>query len=154
MITRKMLPQEIDATVILFNYYFEEACASIPGMAEEYDENSIIETIRYYNIDYRYTWINLYEGQRPVGFIAGFINECPWNIELVHANIAFVYIIPSHRNMDNFKSLLNNFTSWAKTMKAVKLSAGDIGIDVERSKTLYEHVGFKPILLMVKELAE
>lgn len=147
-----MQGHELDATMILFNYYRDEAIESMPRIAEEYDENSMVMTVRTYASKVEYCWFNAYEGQRPVGFVGGFLSQCPWNEKILTANIAFIYMLPSHRSLDNFKQLLDAFDAWAKTMKAVEITAGDIGIDIERSRRLYEHVGFKEILLMTKEL--
>lgn len=154
MIVRTMLPQEIDATVNLFNYYYNEAVESIPSMADEYDENSIINTIRNYSIAPQYVWFNLYDGQRPVGFIAGFVGQKAWNHGLMIGNISFIYILPTHRSMPVFKQLVDKFAEWAKSFNCVQITAGDIGIDIERSRAVYEYIGFKPVLLMVKETAE
>lgn len=152
MIVRKMLATELDSTMILFNYYRDEAIEAIPRIEEEYDENSMVNTVRTFASKYQYCWFNAYEGQRPVGFIAGYISECPWNSAIVTANIAFVYMLESHRTLDNFKQLMKEFTAWARLCEAKEITAGDIGINVERSQKLYEHFGFKPILLMSKEL--
>lgn len=148
MIVRKMRPDEFDATITLFNYYFDEAVESIPKMAEEYDENSILETIRKFATNYEYCWFNAYVNQRPVGFIAGYLTACPWNNQLVYANIGFVYLLEGHRNLDNFRELYTEFESWAKLANAYEITAGDIGINLDRSRTLYEHFGFEPMLLM------
>lgn len=152
MIVRKMQAHELDATMILFNYYRDEAIEAIPRIAEEYDENSMIETIRTYASKYEYVWFNAYEGQRPVGFIGGYLTENPWNHSLVTANISFVFLLKSHRTLENFKMLMAKFEEWARLCEAVEISAGDIGIDIPRSQKLYEHFDFKPLLLMTKEL--
>lgn len=152
MIVRKMLPAEIDVTINLFGYYRDEAIESIPQIAEEYDEDSVLKTIRLMNSNYEYCWFNLYDGQRPVGFVAGYASACPWNEEKIIANIQFIYVMPSHRKMDTFKQLLGKFEEWAGTVNAQTITAGDIGIDIERSRTLYEHFGFKPQLFMSKEI--
>lgn len=152
MIVRKMLPHEFDATVICFNYYRDEAIEAIPRIAEEYDEDSMIETIRLYATNYEYIWFNAYEGQRVVGFIAGNISPSPWNRNLITGNCIFVYLLETHRTLENFKLLMKQFEEWARTCHATELTVGDIGIDIERRQKLYEHVGFKPILLMTKEL--
>ena len=152
MIVRTMHPNELDSTMILFNYYRDEAIEAMPKIADEYDEDSMVETVRSYASNYEYCWFNLYEGQRPVGFVAGYISQCPWNRSIITANIAFIYVLPSHRGMANFKMLLEKFTEWAKLIEASDISAGDIGIDMERSRKVYEHFGFTPMLLMTKEL--
>ena len=151
VIVRKMLPTELDATVILFNYYRDEAIEALPIIAEQYDENSMVETIRNYAISYETIWLNAYEGQRPVGFVGGYMTQCPWNNQLVTANIAFIYLLTSHRTLENFRQLLNEFEAWARLIKATEITAGDIGIDIARSQKLYEHFGFKPMLMMSKE---
>jgi len=154
VIVRKILPQEMDATINLFNYYVDQAVESIPSISEEYDENSVLEFIRLYATHNEYVWMNAYEGQRPIGLIAGCVTQCPWNKDIFHGHIDMVFLLESHRNLDNFRSLLDAFTAWAKANKCTKLTAGDIGIDPARLKKLYEHFGFKEALLMVKELPE
>lgn len=145
---RKMHPNEFDATMTLFNYYFDEAVESIPRMAEEHDENSILETIRKFATNFEYCWFNAYDGQRPVGFIAGYMTQCPWNSSLVYANIGFLFLLPSHRNWENLRALYDEFEKWARTIDAYEITIGDIGINLERSRTLYERLGFEPMLLM------
>jgi GNAT superfamily N-acetyltransferase len=152
MIVRQAQAHELDATVNLFNYYRDDAAEKMPVILDEYDENSVINTIRNYFISYEHVWFNAYEGQRPVGFIAGSMGTVPWNDQLLVANLSFIYLLPSHRNMENFRDLYNQFEEWAKNIKAYKISAGDIGIDIDRSQKIYEYLGFEPILLMTKEL--
>jgi hypothetical protein len=152
MIVRKMLPQEFDVTVNLFGYYRDEAIESMPKIADEYDENSVIETIRTYASQWEYCWFNAYDNSRPVGFIAGYASACPWNKEKISANIAFIYLLDSHKNMSNFKLLLEKFEEWSRVIKASEINAGDIGINPERTRKLYEHFDFKPLLLMSKDL--
>jgi hypothetical protein len=147
-----MNANELDSTMILFNYYRDEAIMAIPQIEEEYDENSMVETVRLYASNNDYTWMNMYEGQRPVGFIAGYASACPWNKKIISANIAFVFLLESHRTLENFKQLMSGFEEWARYVEAKEITAGDIGIDLERRERLYEHFGFKKILLMTKEL--
>jgi len=151
MIVRKLVPHEFDVTVNLFNYYFDEAVTVIPSMAEEFDQNSISETIKHYATHYDYCWFNSLDNSRPVGFIAGYATECPWNNSIITANIAFVYLLESHRNIDNFRLLLSEFEQWARLIKATRITGGDIGINAERMEKLYSHFGFKKALFMIKE---
>jgi GNAT superfamily N-acetyltransferase len=152
MIVRSMQPIEFDSTINLFGYYRDEAIESLPRIADEYDENSVINTIRSFASLWDHCWFNAYEGQRPIGFIAGYASECPWNKDIIDANIAFIYLLDSHKNMDNFRLLLNKFEEWAKTIKASNITAGDIGINPERTQKLYEHFGFKAGVWMGKEI--
>jgi GNAT superfamily N-acetyltransferase len=152
MIVRQMQPREFDMTVNLFGYYRDEAILTMPKIADEYDENSVIDTIKTFASKWDHIWLNAYDNQRPVGFIAGYASACPWNSNILDANIAFIYLLDSHKNMDNFRELLSQFEAWARTIKAQNITAGDIGINPERTEKLYEHFGFKPGVWMGKEL--
>ena len=152
MIVRAMNVHEFDSTVICFNYYRDEAIKSIPEIELEYDENSVIRTIKTHASKAEYCWFNAYDGQRVVGFIAGCLIPQPWNDRILSANIDFVFLLDSHRSLANFRQLMFEFESWAKLYGAKTITGGDIGIDLDRSKTLYEHLNFKPMLLMTKDL--
>jgi hypothetical protein len=152
MIVRKMMPIEFDVTVNLFHYYRDEAVEKLPKIGEQYDENSMVETIRYYASHYDHCWFNLYHNSRPVGFVAGYINTLPWNKNIVESNIAFMFIIDEHRNMDNFRLLMKEFEQWSFHIGATAINAGDIGIDPERTQRLYEYFDFKPGVWMGKEI--
>lgn len=147
-----MQPVEFDSTVNLFGYYRDEAIESMPIIESQYDENSVIDTIRTFASKWDHCWFNAYDNNRPVGFIAGYASETPWNKSIIDANIAFIFLLESHRSMDNFRLLLNQFEHWAKTINAKNITAGDIGINPERTQKLYEHFGFKPGVWMGKEL--
>ena len=147
-----MQPIEFDSTVNLFGYYRDEAIETMPIIESQYDENSVIDTIRTFAAKWDHCWFNAYDNNRPVGFIAGYASETPWNKSIIDANIAFIFLLESHRTMDNFRLLLNQFEHWAKTINARSITAGDIGINPERTQKLYEHFGFKPGVWMGKEL--
>jgi hypothetical protein len=152
MIIRPMQPQEFDNTIICFQYYRDEAIESLPRIADEYDENSVMKTIKNFATKLDHCWFNAYEGTRVVGFIAGYASECPWNSEIIDANIAFIYMLDSHKNLNNFRELMVKFEEWARIIKAQNITGGDIGINPERTQKLYEHFGFKPGVWMNKEL--
>lgn len=149
MIVRNMLPQEIDATVILCGYYSSEA-----NIGDEYDENAVIETIRQHSIHPEYFWFNAYEGQRPVGLVAGCITRAPWSKKEFYVHIELIYLLDSHRSFSNFKQLLDKVEEFARSVNAKKITAGDIGIDIERTKKLYNHFGFTEGLWMSKEITQ
>jgi GNAT superfamily N-acetyltransferase len=152
MIVREMSVSDFDATVICFGYYRDEAIESIPQIEAEYDENSVIKTIRARASRAEHCWFNAYDGSRVVGFIAGTVIPQPWNHEILTANIDFIFLLETHRTFNNFKQLMNKFEQWAEVRGATSVTGGDIGIDIDRSRTLFEHMGFKPMLLMNKEL--
>jgi Acetyltransferase (GNAT) family len=152
MIVKEMNVQDFDATVICFSYYRDEAIKSIPQIEDEYDENSVIKTIRARASRAEHCWFNAYEGTRVVGFIAGTLIPQPWNERILSANIDFIFLLEGHRNFNNFHALMAKFESWAQECDATSITGGDIGIDIDRSRTLFEHMGFQPMLLMNKEL--
>lgn len=153
MTVKRLQAPEFDITMNLFHYYRDEAIESIPEIEEQYDENSAIETVREYATQASHCWLNLYDGQRPVGFVAGYLVATPWNKNRLIAHIQFIYIIETHRNLDNFRQLLEAFESWSKNNFDVKqISAGDIGINPDKMKKLYEHFDFKQVLTMTKEV--
>lgn len=154
MIVRQMQPSEIDITVNLFGYYRDEAIQTLPYIADEYDENSVIETIRLYSSHYEYCWFNAYEAQRPVGLIAGCMTGTPWNKNILNAHIDMIYMLESHRSLDNLNQLYSQFEAWAKVNGARKITAGDIGINPERTKKIYSHLGFVEHTWMIKELPD
>jgi GNAT superfamily N-acetyltransferase len=144
-----MLPAEIDATAILCEYYAEEA--NIPE--DEYDFNSVINGIRLRTIYHQHCWFNLYDGARPVGFISGYITHLPWNEKKFVGHIDLIFILESHRSLSTLKELMAKFEEWAKIAGADKITAGDIGVNPDRTRRLLEHQGFKDGLWMSKEIA-
>lgn len=154
MLVRRMNPQEFDSTMNLFHMYRDEAIETVPEIEFEYDENSMIDTMRRFSSNGNYCWYNLYDNTRPVGFIAGMASGCLWNDSLFDAHIAFVFIHPSYRNMDNFRLLFKEFEYWAREVGAKRMTGGDIGINPERTRKLYEHFGFKAGVWLGKELSE
>jgi GNAT superfamily N-acetyltransferase len=137
VIVRKPRADEIDNILIVMEYYRDEA--DLPD--GEYDADAMLETVRDYMIHADQCWFNLYEGSRVVGIIGGYVAQIPWSHRLM-AHIQFVYTLPSHRNLTNARMLVDRFTQWSQEMGAVKISAGDIGIDTERTRAFYQQVGF------------
>lgn len=152
MIVRQMQSSEIDVTVNLFGYYRDEAIKTMPSIEQEYDENSVIETIRLYSSHYEYCWFNAYEGQRPVGLVAGCITQTPWNKSLLNAHIDMIFLLETHRNWDNLRQLYGEFEAWARMAGAGKITAGDIGINPDRTRKIYSQLGFEEKIWMIKEL--
>ncbi len=152
MIVRRMRPEEFDATMTAVGYYADEASRSVPGFAEDYDENSARETVRLFASNYEYCWFNAYDNTRCVGFIAGHLTPCPWNKNIVNSHISFIYLLESHRTLDNFRELMNQYLDWARTAGVKEVTTGDIGINAERTRKLYEHFDFREDLFMSREL--
>ena len=153
MIVRKMRPEEIDLNVNLFRQYADEAKETNPTLGNQYDENSVITSIRQRNINPEYCWFSLIDNARPVGFISGAITQAPWNLDIIYAHIEMIYVLKEKRNIDNFRRLVDTFEEWAINMDAVEITAGDAGINPERSKKIYESIGFKEGCLMTREIA-
>lgn len=148
---RTVDPHEIDSTVTLVKYYYEEAAENIPNLGE-WDTNSVIRTIRQRTINPATVWLNMYEGERPIGMISGSINLAPWNEEIVMGNIEMFYILKSHRNMDRFKSLVNAYEEWAAMSDTKLIHVSDMGINESRTKILYEQLGYSSATSLVKRI--
>lgn len=152
MIVRQMRPEEIDVTVNLFRYYANEAAESQPRFGEEFDANSVVKSIRSRTIHPSTVWLNMMDGGRPVGFITGTISQCPWNHEITYANAEMFFILQSHRNMETFRQLIDAFELWAKEFNVQHISASDMGVNPERTKKVFGHLGFKDAVFLYKEI--
>ena len=150
MIVRRMQPKELDITINLCNYYKEEA--EIPD--DEYDQDAVLETIKLYSTQYQYFWFNAFDNGRPVGLIAGCLTKAPWSKSKFYAHCDMIFLLESHRTLDNFRYLYKAFEEWARSVGACELTAGDLGINVERSEKVWSHFGFKQGLWMEKELTD
>lgn len=150
VIVRQPRADELDITVILMEYYRDEA--NLPE--GEYDDREMLNSIRRYMTSADYCWFNLYEGSRPVGLVAGYVAQIPWSTRLM-AHVQFLFTLPSHRNIANARMLTDEFESWARNCGCVRLSAGDIGINPERTRAFYQQVGFSDTgCWLSKELSE
>lgn len=137
MLVRRPRSEELDNIVIVMEYYRDEA--QLPH--GEYCSDAMTDTVREYLIDPNCQWFCLYDAGRIVGVCAGYLCAIPWSRNFT-ANVQFLFVIPSHRNLSNAVNLLNEFETWAWNQGAVKITAGDIGIDVERTQAFYEHCGY------------
>jgi GNAT superfamily N-acetyltransferase len=152
MIVRPMLPHELDATMILMNYYRDELFEKHPSLLDEYDENSITETVRRYVINHEFVWFNAYEGQRPVGFIGGHMSNLPWNNSIISANIDYIYMCPGKQTNANYKQLMESFEEWARAIKATKITGSDFNCTLEEGQEFFKSFGYTPVVLSIKEL--
>lgn len=149
MIIRKMLPEEIDAVAILFEYYREDALIR----DEQYDQDRVIQTIKTYCINWNMMFNVAYEGGRPIGVIGGFVSQDPID-GTTCAAIQFCYMVDSHNTIDNYRELVQAFESWAREVKATSVKALDIGNRLDRLQYLYQTLGYKalPLVVMGKEI--
>jgi len=152
MIVRTMRPEEIDLNVNLFRQYADEASETNPALGAQYDENSVIQSIRNRVIAPDACWFSLLDNARPVGFISASLTQAPWNFEILYAHIEMIYVLKEKRSMDAFRKLTTAIEEWALSMDATNITAGDIGIDPERSKRVYTSVGFTEGCFMTKEI--
>lgn len=147
MIYRKPRIDELDNLLIIAEYYRDEA-----GIKEEdYDENVVIDSFRELMIRPDNNIVCAIENNRIVGFIAGSLIPSLWGKQ-IFSHIQFIYILPSHRNLTTAKELIKDFEDWSKNNGVCKITAGDIGIDVSRSKALYEQCGFSNGCWLSKDL--
>lgn len=151
VIVRRMLAEEIDATVTLVKYYYDEAAEAIPTLGD-WDTNSVINTIRGRSINPQLIWLNAYDNGRPVGMISGSFNTAPWNEDIVMASIDLFYILPSHRDLRNFQDLVRGFEEWAKMVDSSLIFVSDMGMNEARTAKLYEHMGYTGATSLVKRI--
>jgi hypothetical protein len=152
MIVRTMRPEEIDLNVNLFRQYADEAGETNPALGAQYDENSVVSSIRSRLIAPDACWFSLLDNNRPVGFISGGLTQAPWNDQILYAHIEMIYVLKEKRSMDAFRRLVDEFQDWAVAMDATSITAGDIGIDPERTKRVYTSIGFTEGCFMTKEI--
>jgi GNAT superfamily N-acetyltransferase len=151
VLIRKIHPGELDLLLTIIHSYAEEAAETLPEIANEISDEIILQNVRNWTIQHNYFLEVAFEGSKAVGFIAGSVIQLPWS-NAFQANINFIYMLESHRSMDNFKALLNKFEEWARQAKATRMFSGDIGINIERSRKIYEYLGFTERLFVSKDL--
>ena len=150
---RKIHPGEINDLLSIIHQFAEEAAEKMPEIADEIDDGVIVQNIRSWSIQHTHCLLVGYSGDRPIGFVAGFIIQMPWSVSY-QANLHFIFMTEEFRSMENFRALLNKFEEWAKIFDVKRLFAGDMGVNVERSRKLYGYLGFNERLLAVKEFTK
>lgn len=149
MIIRKMLPEEIEHIVILFNYYRDEV-----GISDEtYDEQRVVQTIKNYTLNWQLHFKVAFEGQRPIGIIGGFASEDPVERE-TSAAIQFCYLLPAYASLSNYRQLVEDFEAWAREGGAKTIKVLDIGYKPNRLQDMFDTLGYNPlpIKIMSKEI--
>lgn len=134
---RRPRADELDHVMIVMEYYRDEA--QLPE--GQYSHKAMVNTVRNYLIDPTHAWFSMYDGTRMVGVVAGYLCALPWSEQMV-ANVQFMYVLPSHRNLQDAHALLKEFETWCCNQGAVSITAGDIGIDVARTQAFYEHCDY------------
>lgn len=151
MIIREIHPGEIDNLLDICQMYADEASQTMPDVNEEFDAGVVIDNIRNWSIQHNYKLLVAFEGHDIVGFIGGAIIQLPYT-RRHQANISYIFLKESNRTMDNFRSLLTAFEKWARQFQVSKIISGDIGIDIDRSRKLYNYLGFTEGLFVSKDL--
>jgi hypothetical protein len=149
MIIRKMLPEELDIVVNLFQYYREVVMIE----DEDYDESRVAQTIKTYDINWNMFFNVAFEGQRPIGVIGGFITEDPIDGKCAAA-IQFCYLLEKYASLTNYRQLVDTFEGWAREVNASSIKCLDIGNKPNRLEDLYSQLGYNklPITIMGKEI--
>lgn len=150
MIARTPRTEEFDSTMILMDYFKQDLEEKAPHTAHKWDENSVIKSVRHIQSHANAQWFNLYEGQRPVGFISGSFTTCPFNHDLINANIDLCYVIPSHRSYEAVRLLVEKLEEWASTHRVNEITITDTGIAGEL-QDYYTNMGYTTATWMHKE---
>jgi|TARA_R110000822_G_scaffold190302_3_gene329094 GNAT superfamily N-acetyltransferase len=149
-----MRPEEIDVNVNLWRQYYIEASDAVSAIQDTWDQGSIVDSIRHRTIHPEFCYFNIFDNARPIGFITGAVTQAAWNHEIFYGHVEYIYVLEEKRSMRVFQQLIDEFETWAKGFGATQITAGDIGINPERTRKLYQSIGFKEGCFMSKEIAE
>lgn len=121
MIIRHLRPTDINNTVILMNYYRDDA-----GIADEdWDVSSIVQNLKQYAIGGDHACLLAMEGDRVVGGIFGSVRKEFYNSKCA-AIIHFIFLIPTHRTAANYQNLYDEFTNWSNRFGVEKVLLTDL----------------------------
>jgi hypothetical protein len=137
MLVRNLRPLDINDLMILMNYYKDEINVS----DEQWDENSLIQSVKRYASNAQYTFLVAIDNQRLVGLCAGTVVSEVYNTEL-KTLIQMFFLLPSHRNQENYKQLYNEFVNWSTLIGVDKIGLSDIGDNPKRIKPIGDMLGF------------
>lgn len=133
---RRPRPDELDNIAIVMEYYADDE-----DIASDYDSDCMVASIREYLINPAHCWLCLYDGDRIVGFVSGYLCDIPWNKKFV-ANLQFLYCIPSHRTEKNLQALLKEFEDWAWNQKASSIFGHEFKQSDDSKHEFYQHQGY------------
>jgi hypothetical protein len=148
---RKIHPGEIDDIFILFHQHTQEAITALPELADEIDDGALLNTVRGWSIQHNMCFLVAFEGERPIGYVAGGLATQPWSKKL-YAQIGLIFLTENSRSMENFKALVDKFEEWAKSAQAIRVVAGDIGVNVDRTRKIFEYLGFTECLSVKRDI--
>lgn len=90
----------------------------------------------------RYCILVAEQGDRLVGFFAGYLESFVFGPETVAYDTAF-FVAPEHRGTTTAKRLIEAFRTWAIAHGAREIGLGiSTGIDIERVGGFYERLGW------------
>jgi hypothetical protein len=148
---RKIHPGEIDDIFVLFHQHTQEAIQSMPELADEIDDGALLNTLRSWSIQHHMCFLVAFEGQRPIGYVAGGVAAQPWSKKL-YAQIVLIFLTENSRGMENFKALVDKFEEWAKSVNAIRIVAGDIGVNIDRTRKIFTYLNFTEGLSVKREI--
>lgn len=150
MIIRQLRPNDISNTVILMNYYRDDA-----GIADEdWDVGKIVQNLKQYAIGGDHACLLAMEGDRVVGGIFGSIRQEFYNSKTA-AIIHFIFLIPTHRTEDNYFQLYDQFKLWSDRFEVEKILLTDLMDNNTNLVEVGNVLGFEmeKINLFVKDVA-
>ena len=130
MIIRQLRPNDISNTVILMNYYRDDANIA----DEDWDVSKIVQNLKQYAIGGDHACLLAMEGDRVVGGIFGSVKQEFYNSKTA-AIIHFIFLIPTHRTENNYFQLYDEFKSWADRFAVEKILLTDL---ISNNKNLNE----------------
>lgn len=150
MLVRPLRPQDLDNTMIMMDYYREEMDI---GQDEEWNENSVIQSIRLYSTNAECMFLVAVESDRVVGCCSGIARKEFYN-DTIETVMQMMFLLPSHRNKENYQQLLGEFLNWSHLVKSQRMLLVDIGNSNTRIQTIADTLNFdhKNIRVFVKEI--
>lgn len=138
MLVRPLRPQDMDNTMILMDYYREEMNLE----DGEWDENSVIQSIRLYSSNAETCFLVAVEGQRVVGCCSGIARKEFYN-NTIETVIQMLYLLPSHRNTENYNQIFGEFKNWAHSFGSKRTLLVDVGNNATRIHPIADVLDFQ-----------
>ena len=137
MLVRNLRPQDIDLLLVMMSYYRDEVNIS----DEDWDENSVIQSIKFYATNLELTCLVAVENSRIVGCLLASMKKEFYNNN-VSAAIQMLYLLPSHRQRENYQQLYNEFLNWTIGTKLEKILLIDIVDRTDRLDPISDMLDF------------
>lgn len=139
MTIRRLTPADMDAAIILMNYYQDEM------EVEDWQQDEVVQALRKYSISGEANCLVAMEGNRCVGICVGGLKKEFYNKKMI-AYVQLLYLLPTHRDKYNYQNLFNEFAKWFAPLNIKTVILNDILDDNPRMKDIAEKLEFDDIV--------